>query len=61
MWLFNNNQTTKKVNGELYEDELSMQDKMSLYSGSKKIINGKSFVQIYVDEREVEKTMELNR
>ena len=32
MWSFNKKQTAKKVKGELQEEELNMQDKVSIYS-----------------------------
>ena len=54
MWSFTKNQTAKKVNGELHENELNMQDKISLYSRSKQIFDEKLFLNIYDDEREIE-------
>ena len=49
----------KKVNGELHEEKFNMQDKISLYGRSKQIIDEKCFINIYIDEREIEKKMEL--
>ena len=36
-----------------------MQDKVSFYSQRKQIINARCFVKSYVDERELEKNMEV--
>ena len=58
---FNKNLTEKTVHEEICEEDLNMQDKISLYSRCKQIIDGKDFITIYVDKREIEQMMELIR
>ena len=59
MWSFNKKQATKNVNEEVKEENLNLQEKITIYSRSRQIIDGKCFIQRYVDTRDLESIMKL--
>ena len=59
MWSFHKKQEAKKVNEEEQEENLTLQETITIYSRSRQIIGGKCVIKSYVDSRDLENMMKL--
>ena len=59
MWPFNKKQTAKNVNEDVQEENFNIQEKITMYSRSRQIIDGNCFYKTYVDTRDLENMMKL--
>ena len=57
LWSFNKKHTSKKVDENKQEFFKNLQEKITIYNRSRKIIDGKWFIKSYVDTRYLESMM----